>query len=199
MMGSRAKLEEAKDKYLKAAYLFKMAKAWSAAGEAFERCADMNDQLDMPHEALSDRIQAAEMYKRVDSGKAMTLFKLVAQQSCEKQRFTRAAHMLENVGELLESESDLQGAVEVYQYAADYHFAENATARGAKMLEKIAHLYVQLGMYDRAAELFEKLGTDSLDSSLMKFGAKKHYMHAAFCLLARGDSVACKLAYDRFS
>jgi len=196
---SSARAEEARDKYAKAANLFKMAQAWTAAGEAFEKCAQMDDQMEAPHEALNDQIQAAEMYKRVDAKKAVAMFRAAAQKSCEGGRFARAAQLLENSGEMMEQETDLEGALESYQKAADYYYAENATAKGAKAQEKVALLYATLGTYDRAAEIFEKLGTACLDSSLMKFGAKKHYMHAGFCLLARGDVVAARLGFDRFA
>ena len=38
----------------------------------------------------------------------------------------------------------------------------------------------------------------ALESNLLKFGAKKHFMHSGFCFLARGDVVAARMAYDRF-
>ena len=199
LVSSAGRLEEARDKFVKAANLFKMAKSWNAAGEAFERCAEVDDQLDVPHEALNNRLQAAEMYKRSDTSKAVALFKNVAQKSCEMGRFARAAQMMESVGEILEAENNLEGAVDAFQKAADYHYSENATARGAKCQEKVALLLGMLGTYDRAANLFENLGTSALDSSLIKFGAKKHYLHAGMCLLARGDVVAARLAHDRFS
>jgi alpha-soluble NSF attachment protein len=199
VVGSTSRLEEAKEKYSKAANLFKMAKAWSAAGEAFERCAEIEDQLDIPHEALQHRTAAADMYRLVDINKAVTLYRAVAQKNCEIGRFARAAQTLENVGELLENENNLEGACEAYQKAADWHMTENNTSRGAKAQEKVAYILGMLGNYDKAAQIFESLGTASLDSSLIKFAAKKHYMHSAFCLLARGDAVACRLAMDRFA
>jgi hypothetical protein len=37
--------------------------------------------------------------------------------------------------------------------------------------------------------VFEKLGYTSLENTLLKFGSKKHFLHAGFCFLAKGDVV----------
>jgi alpha-soluble NSF attachment protein len=66
-------------------------------------------------------------------------------------------------------------------------------------LEKIALLSASAGAYDHSARTFEQLGTTALESNLLKFGAKKHFMHSGFCYLARGDVVAARMAYDRYA
>lgn len=42
----------------------------------------------------------------------------------------------------------------------------------------------------QATEIFDKLGSDSLNNNLLKHNAKKHFLNAGICFLARGDYVA---------
>lgn len=105
---------------------------------------------------------------------------------------------METAADTLEAENELQEAMEVYSKAADFHFSDNANSKGAKCLDKVALISGNLGQYDKSSQIFEQLGNMALESKLLAFGAKKHFLHAGFCLLARGDSVASRLAYDRF-
>ncbi|KAH9258595.1 hypothetical protein BASA81_003097 [Batrachochytrium salamandrivorans] len=192
------KFDDAKEKFAKAASLFKMAKSWELAGRAFERLAEMCDKLDIAHEANAAEIEAAEMYARVDKKKAVALFRSVASKSCELGRFPKAAQMLDNAGALLEDESDLEGAVDCYAKAADYYFSDRANSKGNKSLEKVGLLSADLGAYGDAAKVFEQLGYSSLESTLLKFGSKKHFLHAGFCYLGKGDVVAARMNLGRY-
>lgn len=89
-MSSNSRFEDAKERYVKAANLYKMAKAWNKAGNAFERCAEMNKALDSKHEAMADTVNAAEMYKRINPHKAIAMFRDIAQENVEMGRFGRA-------------------------------------------------------------------------------------------------------------
>jgi len=198
LMSGSQKYEDAKDKYSKAANLFKMKKSWARAAEAFEKCAEMDDQLDSPHESLSNRVNAAEMWKRVDPVKAVAMFRGIAQKQCEMGRFGRAAGHLEQAAEILEAENLTEDAIDLYQKAADYNFSDNANSKGAKCLEKVAFLSANMKQFDKSAQIFEQLGATSMESKLLSFGAKKHFLHAGMCLLARGDAVAGRMACDRF-
>jgi alpha-soluble NSF attachment protein len=159
----------------------------------------MDDGLGSQHDAVSDRIQAAECYRRVDPNKAVGLYKAVVATQCELGKFGRAAQILETVGEIYEAQNNVEEALEAYSKAADYHSSENAGSRASKCLEKVALLSASAGEYDHSSRTFEQLGTSALESNLLKFGAKKHFMHSGFCYLARGDAVAARMAYDRFS
>lgn len=50
----------------------------------------------------------------------------------------------------------------------------------------------------RAAEIYERLGKNCLESALVKFNAKNHFLSCIFCLLAMGDSVAARQKLDLF-
>jgi len=50
----------------------------------------------------------------------------------------------------------------------------------------------------RAAEIYEKLGRECLESNLIKYNAKGHFVCCIFCLLALGDSVAARMKLESF-
>jgi alpha-soluble NSF attachment protein len=197
-MDPSKKYEEAKDKFQKAANIYKMNKNWDGAAKAFERVADMAEHLDAPHEVIAAQTEAAEMYGRYDKRKATQLYKNIATKNCEAGRFQRAAQMLDSAGALLEEDGDLGEAVECYAKAADYHFNDRANSKGNKSLEKVALISSELGNFTDAAKVFEQLGYTSLESSLLKFGAKKHFLHAGFCYLGKGDTVAAQVGLGRY-
>jgi len=197
-MDPTKKYEDGKDKFQKAANIYKMNKSWENAAKAYERVGDMSEHLDAPHEAIASQTEAAEMYARFDKKRATQLYKSIATKNCEAGRFQRAAQMLDLAGALLEEDADLGEAVECYAKAADYHFSDRANSKGNKSLEKVAFLSTDLGNYGDAAKIFEQLGYSSLESTLLKFGAKKHFLHAGFCFLAKGDVVAAQVGLGRY-
>jgi alpha-soluble NSF attachment protein len=52
----------------------------------------------------------------------------------------------------------------------------------------VAHFAAQLENYNKAIEMFEKVGTASINNNLMKFGAREHFLKAGICFMARGVS-----------
>ena len=215
MFDQSKKFEEAKDKYMKAGNLFIMSKSWGNAGApplphakvanapavglAFEKAAEMDDALGNTTEGILNRTKAAENYRRTDPSKAVVMYRALVAAKCEAGRFAQAAQLLEIVGEILESQNNVEDALDAFSKAADYHNTENAGSRANKCLAKVATLSASNGAYDHAARTFETLGMTALESNLLKFGAKKHFLHAGFCLLAKGDSVAARMSFDRFS
>jgi alpha-soluble NSF attachment protein len=192
------KFEDAKEKFQKAANIFKMVRSWENAAKAFERVADMAEHLDAPHEVIAGKTEAADCLARFDKKRATQLYKVVATKNCEAGRFTRAAQVLESAGALLEEDGDIGGAVECYAKAAEYHSSDNANSKANKALEKVGFLSAELGNYGDAAKVFEQLGYSALESALLKFGARKHFLHAGFCFLAKGDPVAAQVGLQRY-
>lgn len=192
------RFEDAKDRFQKAANIYKMLKVWESAAKAYERVGDMADQLDASHESIVARTDAAEMYARYDKRRATQLYKNIATKNCETGRFQRAAQLLDSAGVLLEEDGDSCGAVECYAKAADYYFSDRANSNGNKSLEKVGFLSADLGNYGDAAKIFEQLGYSSLELTTLKFGAKKHFLHAGFCFLAKGDVIAAQVGLGRY-
>merc|ERR1712232_198391 len=49
----------------------------------------------------------------------------------------------------------------------------------------------------RAAQLYDDQGRRCLDSNVLKFNAKGHFLQAILCHLANGDSVAAEQAFEK--
>jgi alpha-soluble NSF attachment protein len=186
------------DKFVQAANSFKLAKDWKNCAKASVRCADMATMLGTKHEAANFYVQAGDSMKRIDLVVAVGHYRSAADLYCEIGRFATAAKQLESVGETFESEGNLEEAIKCFKQAADFYQGENASAKASKCLEKVALHAATLGRYDVGAKIFEELGTKSLESTLLTFNAKKHFMRAGICLLARGDTIAASQGNVRF-
>mmetsp|Transcript_3767 Transcript_3767/g.5473 ORF Transcript_3767/g.5473 Transcript_3767/m.5473 type:complete len:295 (-) Transcript_3767:1151-2035(-) len=196
---STTKFEDARELYSKAANNYKIAKKWHEAAECFLKCAEMSIKLDSQFDAATNHVLAAEMFARTDPGMAISQYRSAISLLSELGRFGTAAKHSEKVAEMYEQDNSLEQAVNYYQQAADLYAGENSHARAGKGLEKVAMLSATLENYERALKTFEQLGTDSLGNNLLKFNAKKHFVHAGFCALARQDMVAARNCVNRYS
>uniref|UniRef100_A0A672S307 Beta-soluble NSF attachment protein-like n=1 Tax=Sinocyclocheilus grahami TaxID=75366 RepID=A0A672S307_SINGR len=66
MFGGNHKVEEACEMYARAANMFKMAKNWSAAGNAFCQAARIHMQLQNKHDSATSYIDAGNAFKKAD-------------------------------------------------------------------------------------------------------------------------------------
>jgi len=198
MFGSSGNTENALEKYKEASNAFKMAKDWKNCALANVRCADMANKLGTKHESANYYSQAGDAMKKVELTTAMTYYRLASDIYCELGRFSTAAKQLETVGETLEAEGNLVEAVKCFKQAGDFYMGENAASKASKCFEKVAVHSATLGSYDVAARILEDIGTKCLDNTLLVFNAKKHFLRAGFCFLARGDTIAAGQAWIRY-
>ena len=78
---------------------------------------------------------------------------------------------------------------------------EQAKSQASQCLQKVAEL--SSGALDppelsRAAEIYETLGRQCLESNLLKYNAKAHFLNGVLCHLANGDSIGASQALSRF-
>lgn len=66
MTSGSSKVEEAVDCYLRAANLFKMAKKWAQAGNAFCSAANLHLKAGVRHDAATNFVDASNCYKKCD-------------------------------------------------------------------------------------------------------------------------------------
>ena len=114
---------------------------------------------------------------------------------------TSAAKLAYELGELFEAEGQSEEAIAAYQKAHDYFDAEKGSTSSAhKALERIATLQATLDPPDLtgAAELFSRLGQESISNNLLKFKAKDFFFRAFLCTLARADPVAADSDLARY-
>lgn len=199
MFGSgSSKLEDACELYQKAANSFKIAKNWTQAGRAFCSAAEILLKQNTKHEAANMFNEAANSFKKIDPQEALNCL----QKSCEiyidMGRLVMAAKQYQVIAELYESDLvDIPNAIAFYERSADFFKTEENTSSANKCLLKVAQFSAQIEKYARAIEIYEQVGTNSLDNNLLKYGARDHFFRAALCHLAV-DHLNCQQALARY-
>jgi alpha-soluble NSF attachment protein len=101
-------------------------------------------------------------------------------------RFTIAAKHHIDIAEIFESDStDIDKVIEHYQKAADYYQGEESNSSANKCLLKVAQYSAQRELFENAAQIYEQLGTSSMDNALLRHGAKDHFFRAAICRMCQ--------------
>lgn len=196
--GSSSKAEEACDMYMRAANMFKMAKNWRAAGDAFCKAAKLRLKTDSKHNAAVSFIDAGNAYKKADPEEAIKCLTRAIEIYLDMGRFTIAAKHHITIAEIYEADLlDIDKAVMHYEQAADYYKGEESTSLANKCFLKVATYAAQLGQYQKAIEIYEQIGTYCMDNTLLKYGAKDHFFRAALCHFCI-DMLNAKLAMERY-
>jgi alpha-soluble NSF attachment protein len=195
------KLEDAAEQFSRAGNGFKAAKKWDMAAKSYQRSAECHVKTKDESAAATAYIECARCFIKAGDGKSGTevLENEALPRIVDAGRLSQAAKLEAEVGEMFEAEGDYQSAINHYTQAADYHNAENAPSSAQKCLIRVAHLSAQLDPpdFEKASELFEQVGTESLSSNLLKFSAKSHFFNGFLCVLARGDAVSAENALNK--
>uniref|UniRef100_A0A3B4ANW6 Uncharacterized protein n=1 Tax=Periophthalmus magnuspinnatus TaxID=409849 RepID=A0A3B4ANW6_9GOBI len=169
LFGGSSKLEEACDIYVRAANMYKMAKNWCAAGNAFSQAARLHLQMQSKHDAATNYIDAGNAFKKADP-QGNKLFK----------QSNRNLYRYELV------DIDKQQII-----------TKVKNPQANKCLLKVATYAAQLEQYQKAIEIYEQIGTYAMDSTLLKYSAKDHFFKAALCHFCV-DMLNAKLAVQKY-
>ncbi|KAG5269049.1 N-ethylmaleimide-sensitive factor attachment protein, alpha b [Sardina pilchardus] len=198
LFGGSSKQEEACDMYARAANMFKMAKNWSAAGNAFSQAALLHLQMQSKHDAATNFIDAGNAFKKADPQEAINCLNRAIEIYTDMGRFTIAAKHHITIAEVYETELvDIDKAIAHYEQAADYYKGEESTSSANKCLLKVATYAAQLEKYQKAIEIYEQVGTNAMDSPLLKYSAKDYFFKAALCHFCV-DMLNAKLALQKY-
>ncbi|ELK18602.1 Alpha-soluble NSF attachment protein [Pteropus alecto] len=97
-------------------------------------------------------------------------------------RFTIAAKHHVSIAEIYETELvDIEKAIAHYEQSADYYKGEESNSSANKCLLKVAGYAAQLEQYQKAIDIYEQVGTNAMDSPLLKYSAKDYFFKAALC------------------
>eukprot|EP00013_Stygamoeba_regulata_P023777 CAMPEP_0177649518 /NCGR_PEP_ID=MMETSP0447-20121125/11438_1 /TAXON_ID=0 /ORGANISM="Stygamoeba regulata, Strain BSH-02190019" /LENGTH=286 /DNA_ID=CAMNT_0019152299 /DNA_START=59 /DNA_END=919 /DNA_ORIENTATION=- len=196
--GGGSKTEEAAEIYTKAGNAYKVAKKWEQAGLAFSKAADCQLKLKNTYEAATALVNAGNVYKKSSAGDAVACLEQAVQYYAEEGRFNMAARYQKEVAELLEADSMMEDAANAYQTAADYFEGEGSVSSANTCLLKVADLSAGLENYDKAAELFEAVASNSLGNRLLQYSVPEYFMKASLCTLASGDVVKARRNLERY-
>ncbi|CCU74975.1 vesicular-fusion protein sec17, partial [Blumeria hordei DH14] len=198
--GRQEKWENAADLYMQAANAFRMQKQNKEAGEAFEKCAEIQtEKLNDLDDAANTLTEAFKVYKKSDPNDAARCLDVAINHHTSKGNFRRAATHKQNMAEVYEVElGDMKKAIESYEIAASWFENDNAEALANKLYLKVADLAALEGDYYKAIEHLEKVSATSVNNNLMKWSVKDYFLKAGLCHLAVGDMVATGRAIEKY-
>ncbi|XP_012888195.1 PREDICTED: alpha-soluble NSF attachment protein [Dipodomys ordii] len=198
LFGGSSKIEEACEIYARAANMFKMAKNWSAAGNAFCQAAQLHLQLQSKHDAATSFVDAGNAFKKADPQEAINCLMRAIEIYTDMGRFTIAAKHHTSIAEIYETELvDIEKAIAHYEQSADYYKGEESNSSANKCLLKVAGYAAQLEQYQKAIDIYEQVGTSAMDSPLLKYSAKDYFFKAALCHFCI-DMLNAKLAVQKY-
>lgn len=202
------KNEDAAELFRKAANAYKVGGYLKEAGSAYNRAACIfKDKLKNDMEASKCLTESGHCYKKEDPPKAIEMFRESISMLCDGGRLTQAARLSKEVAELFENEvpednESVKLAIESYHQAADLYEMEQQKSQANQCTVKVAELSsaaLDPPDYLLGAQLYEKLGKECLDSTLLKYNAKGYFLQCVFCHLANQDSIGASQAMSRFS
>ncbi|KAF7670264.1 hypothetical protein LDENG_00027440, partial [Lucifuga dentata] len=198
MFGGNHKVEDACEMYARAANMFKMAKNWSAAGNAFCQAARLHMQLQNKLDSATSFVDAGNAYKKADPQEAINCLNQAIDIYTDMGRFTIAAKHHITIAEVYESELvDIEKAIAHYEQAADYYKGEESNSSANKCLLKVGHYSAQLEQYQKAIEIYEQVAMSTMDNPLLKYNAKEYFFKASLCHFIV-DELNAKLAIEKY-
>jgi alpha-soluble NSF attachment protein len=207
------KYENAAESFVKAATAYKVGGCSDEAGAAYRRAADLyKDKLKSLGEASKCLSDAGACLKKSNPAEAVGCYRSAVTLLCDAGRLNQAAKLSKEIAEIFENDgasadegedggTAIAAAIASYQQAAELFEMEQAKSQASSCLQKVAEL--SSGALDppellRAAEIYEGLGRQCLDSNLLKYNAKTHFLNGILCHLANGDSIGASQALARF-
>jgi len=203
------KYEDAAEAFDKAANAYKVGGMYSEAGDAYRKAADLQkEKLNNLSEASKMLSNAGSCYSKISPADAITSYREAVTLLCDAGRLNQAAKLSKQIGEIHEKEiaegsnDTVVAAIESYEQAAELFQMEDAKSQASQCLSKVAELSsAALNPPDllKAAQLYDDLGRQCLESNLLKYNAKGYFVQCILCHLAAGDPVASEQAVSRFN
>uniref|UniRef100_A0A7N8YAF1 Beta-soluble NSF attachment protein-like n=1 Tax=Mastacembelus armatus TaxID=205130 RepID=A0A7N8YAF1_9TELE len=200
MFGGNHKVEDACEMYARAANMFKMAKNWSAAGNAFCQAARLHMQLQNKLDSATSFVDAGNAYKKADPQEAINCLNQAIDIYTDMGRFTIAAKHHITIAEIYESELvDIEKVRNRYNTFLSLYslFLIWGFSSANKCLLKVGHYSAQLEQYQKAIEIYEQVAMSTMDNPLLKYNAKEYFFKASLCHFIV-DELNAKLAIEKY-
>jgi len=203
------KYEDAAELFERAANAYKVGSLFAEAGKAYKDAAAIHQKnLKNMGEASKCLTNSGSCYKKVSPIDAVEVYRSAVSILCDAGRLTQAAKLSKEIGEIFENEiSETQNenvtlAIESYEQAAELFGMEDSKSQASQCLAKVAELCsaaLEPPELLRAAQIYDEMGTNCLDSNLLKYNAKSYFLQCVMCHLANGDAIASAQALQKFN
>lgn len=191
-----SRLEEALDLLEKAAHIFKLVQKWSEAGNTFERCGNIEQELSA--DAAKYYIEASHCFSFVDSDKSLAAKNKALEFYVQHGRFQLAGKIMKEMAEKLQEEKKFDAAAKAYKKSAEYYSMESMNSKSyqQEVLIKYADLVcssieedkkMDSELFKEVFNIYEKIAFSYLNIPLLKSGAKDYFFKAACTHLAFGN------------
>uniref|UniRef100_A0A671U3J5 NSF attachment protein beta n=1 Tax=Sparus aurata TaxID=8175 RepID=A0A671U3J5_SPAAU len=168
------------------------------AGAAFCKAARLHMQLQNKHDCATSFIDAGNAYKKSDPNEAIKCLNAAVDIYTDMGRFTIAAKHHISIAEIYEAELvDIEKAIAHYEQAADYYKGEESNSSANKCLLKVGAYCAQLEQYQKAIEIYEQVGANTMDNPLLKYSAKEYFFKASLCHFIV-DELNAKIAIEKY-
>ncbi|KAK7197209.1 SNAP protein [Novymonas esmeraldas] len=167
----------------KAGAKYKLDKDFMRAGDAYSRAGDCAVKLGDKAGAGLAFADAANAYKRIDTGKAKTMLDMAVRFQIENNRLSGAARLLTDFAASLEEQGSAADALPFYQQAMSYFNAEDQKAQAQKCMIAMGKIHGELDQYDKALMYYERIANEMLGGPL-KFQAQDYFLRAMLCRFA---------------
>jgi len=182
--------EDAAEMYGKAAAQYKIIKEYGKAGLCYSKSAQCYMAAQTDIEAKTAWREAGKCYRHVDFQKAIDAYKNAIQLQLDADRFSQAARLQEEIGDMMAEDEHLDEAISAYELSADYYEAENDMGNKNKRLLKVAHMCGRARKWAKAIKIFENIAKSSADNNLLRWKVKEYIFKAMLlnlCLFAEDD------------
>uniref|UniRef100_A0A671U3L7 NSF attachment protein beta n=1 Tax=Sparus aurata TaxID=8175 RepID=A0A671U3L7_SPAAU len=150
-------------------------------------------------EACEMYCRAANMFKMAKNwSEAIKCLNAAVDIYTDMGRFTIAAKHHISIAEIYEAELvDIEKAIAHYEQAADYYKGEESNSSANKCLLKVGAYCAQLEQYQKAIEIYEQVGANTMDNPLLKYSAKEYFFKASLCHFIV-DELNAKIAIEKY-
>jgi len=175
--------EDAAELFIKAAAQWKITKDFKKAGDCFKRAAECCMAAENAIEANNYWKEAGKCYRHINSKLAIDAYNNAINYFKENDKFSQAAKLMEEIGDMLYEDGKLEEAIEQYENCADLFEGDNDQTNANKRWVIVADVCAQLKKYERAIQLYEKTALFNMDNNLLRWNAKMFLFKAMICQL----------------
>jgi len=196
-----SRYEEGLDLFEKSGNMLKLAKSWERAGECFQRCGELEEQLDT--DPASHYLEASHCYSFIDQDKSTKILNKVLAIYEKNGRFQMAGKIQKQMAEKAENDLKYKDAATYYRKAADYFSMENTNSKAFEQqcLLKSADISCENNFpdcYQLATQIYEKVGIQYLNVALLKSGAKDLFFKNVCLHISFADEYISQQSLNKF-
>ena len=136
------------------------------------------------NDALNNYTNAAKAYKNCNNKLAMKYYNISTSMLMNANRFSSAAKLWKDVGELYEKDYMIKYAIEAYEKAAQCYDTEDSKANASSIRVKIASLCAELNDYKKAIDIYEQVSKQALDTNVGRWSVTSYMFKALLCRFA---------------